>query len=101
MSSPPLFAGSIASAATQPLWKVWWLWGIPVGWTTSGMMIAAELIRDVGYWGCGNLLDVARLLVYFSWARLAWRCSRNVEDRRWTPVARFALGAGFVSMAMF
>jgi len=101
VSSPTLSLNLTADAATQPLWKVWWLWGIPVGLTTSGMMIAAELIRDAGYWGGGNLLDVARLLVYFSWARLAWRCSRNVENHRWTPVARFALGAGFVSMAMF
>ena len=75
MSSSIHWSDLTAKAGTQPLWKVWWLWGIP--------------------------LDVARLLVYFSWARLAWRCSRNVEDRRWTPVARFALGAGFVSMAMF
>jgi len=101
VSSPTLSLNLTADAATQPLWKVWWLWGIPVGLTTSAMMIAAELIRDAGYWGGGNLLDVARLLVYFSWARLAWRCSRNVENHRWTPVARFALGAGFVSMAMF
>jgi hypothetical protein len=90
-----------AHAGDEKLWKVWWLWGIPVGWTTSGMMIFAEIIRDAGYWGCGDLIDVIRLLVYFAWARLAWRCSHNVQDRRWTPVSRFALGAGFVSMAMF
>ncbi len=101
MASPPFSAGPIVIAANQPLWKIWWLWGIPVGWTTSGMMIAALLIRDAGYWGGGNLLDVARLLGYSGWARLAWRCSGNVENRRWTPVARFALGAGVVSMAMF
>ena len=90
-----------AHAGAEKLWKVWWLWGIPVGWTTSGMIILAEFIRAAGNWGCGDMIDVARLLVYFSWARLAWRCSHNVSDCRWTLVSRIALGAGFVSMAMF
>jgi hypothetical protein len=97
----PALIYSSATAGTQRLWKIWWLWGIPVGWTTSGMMLGAELIREAGYYGWGNLLDVMRLLVYFSWARLAWRCARNVENFRWTPVVRIALAAGFVSMAMF
>ena len=88
-------------AGTERLWKVWWLWGIPVAWTTSVMIILAEFIRTAGYWGYGDMIDVARLLVYCSWARLAWRCSHNVSDRRWTRVSRIALGAGFVSMAMF
>ena len=90
-----------ARAGAERLWKIWWLWGIPVGWATSGMIVFAEFIRAAGYWGGGDLVDVIRLLVYYSWARLAWRCSHNVRDRRWTPVSRFALGAGFVSMAMF
>jgi hypothetical protein len=46
-------------------------------------------------------MDVVRLLVYFAWARLAWRCSHNVQYAHVTPVVRFALGAGLVSMAMF
>ena len=101
MSLPNLPIANSAHTGVERLWKVWWLWGIPVGWTTSGMIIFAEFIRAAGYWGCGDLIDVLRLLVYFSWARLAWRCSHNVRNRRWTPVSRFALGAGFVSMAMF
>ena len=83
------------------LWKVWCLWGIPVGWTTSCMIVFAESIRSAGYWGCGDLIDVLRLLVYFTWARMAWRCSNNVDHRGWTPVVRFTLAAGLVSMAMF
>jgi hypothetical protein len=83
------------------LWKIWWLWGIPVGWVASAMIVSAELIRSAGYWGYGDLLDVMRLLVYYAWARLAWRCSHNVENPRWTLVSRLALGAGLVSMAMF
>ena len=38
-----------ARAGAVQLWKVWWLWGIPVGWTASGMIIFAEFIRDAGY----------------------------------------------------
>jgi hypothetical protein len=90
-----------APARGQRLWTIWWLCGIPVAWATSGMIILAELIRNAGYWGWGDLIDVTRLLVYFSWARLAWRCSHNADDRRWMPVSRFALGVGLVSMAMF
>lgn len=88
-------------AGGEKLWRVWWLWGIPVGWTVSGLIVFAEIARVAGFAGCGDLLDVVRLLVYFGWARLAWRCSHNVEDSRWTPVSRFALGAGLVFMAMF
>lgn len=90
-----------ARAGGEKLWKVWWLWGIPVGWTVSGLIVCAEIARVAGLAGCGDLLDIARLLIYFSWARLAWRCAHNVRDRRWTPVSRFALGAGLFSMAMF
>jgi hypothetical protein len=90
-----------ARAGSEKLWKVWWLWGIPVGWTARALIIFAEIVREVGYGGWGDLLDVARLLIYFGWARLAWRCAHNVQNRAWTPVSRFALGAGFISMAMF
>lgn len=87
--------------AGERLWKIWWLWGIPLGWAASGMLIYAEFLRVSGAVGWADLVDVCRLLAYFSWARLAWRCSHNVEDARWTPMARFALGAGMVSMVMF
>ncbi len=99
------FSKTLVAAISNPpgerLWKIWWLWGIPVGWAASAMLIGAESMRIAGQPGFADLLDVFRLLVYFSWARLAWRCSHNVEDTRWTPVARFALGAGLVSMVMF
>jgi hypothetical protein len=92
---------SAAHAGAERLWKIWWVWGILVGWTTSGMIFFAEFIRAAGYWGGGDLVVVIRLLVYLSWARLACRCSHNVKNRQWTSVSRFALGTGFVSMAMF
>ena len=95
------FRSSGLAAHEQRLWKVWWLWGIPVAWTASGMIVIADIVREAGYWGVGDLMDVVRLLVYFAWARLAWRCSHNVQYAHVTPVVRFALGAGLVSMAMF
>lgn len=91
-----------AAAGNEKLWRVWWFLGIPVGMTTSALTIAAELVRAAGtdYWGWGDLLDVVRLLVYFGWAQLAWRCSHNVTDWKWTPVSRIALSAGLVLQAM-
>ena len=68
-----------AHAGNEKLWRVWWLWGMPVGWTVSGLLVFAEILRVAGYAGCADLFDVVRLLVYFYWARLAWRCSRNVR----------------------
>ena len=89
-----------AHAGVEKLWKIWWLWGIPVAWITSGVIVLAEIAFAAGYAGCGDLLDVVRLLVYFAWARLAWRCSHNVADRRWTVASRVVLGAGSVPIVM-
>lgn len=89
-----------ASNGEAPLWTVWWLGGIPLGWATSALVITAEFAREGGHHAWGDLLDVARLVVFFIWARLAWRCAHNVEQGFWTPVARLALGGGVVCMAM-
>ena len=83
-----------AASGAERLWRVWCILGIPVGLAASALTIAAEIVRDTGYAGWGDLFDVVRLLLYFGWARLAWRCSHNVQDRRWTAVSRFALSAG-------
>ena len=74
--------------------------GIPLGWTLSALLICAEDLRDGGYHGWGNFFDLARLLVFLAWARLAWRCSHNVEQSIWTPVARAILTGGPACMAM-
>ena len=36
---------SATYAGAERLWKIWWMWGILVGWTTSGMIFFAEFIR--------------------------------------------------------
>ena len=74
--------------------------GIPVAWTASALIIAAEEVRLAGHPAWGDFLDVIRLLVYLGWCRLAWQCSGNVASRIWTVLSRAALPAGLVVMAI-
>jgi hypothetical protein len=60
----------------------------------------AESARNAGYQGWGDVLDIARLAVYWFWMRLAWQRSGNVDNRFWTPVARLALATGLVVNAL-
>ena len=96
-------SGPRALRGEERLWRVWWLGGIPVGCITGVLVLAAERLRATGAsaWGWGDACDVARLLVYLAWFLLAWRCSRNVENIAWTPLARGALLAGLVLSAIF
>jgi hypothetical protein len=82
----------------ERLWKIWWICGIPLAWATSALVIGAEAARVAGHPAAGDWLDVLRLLIYVTWAQLAWQCAHNVERRIWAPVSRFALTAGFVVM---
>jgi hypothetical protein len=84
----------------ERLWKIWWVFGVPVAWFASALVIGAEMARVAGHPGAADGLDVLRLLVYFMWAQLAWRCAHNVETRAWTPLSRFALTAGLVVMVL-
>jgi hypothetical protein len=92
---------SRAASGEEKLWKVWWLAGIPLGWTSSVLVIIAESTRYDGHNGWGDLVDLLRFLIYFAWLRLAWRCSHNVERPVWTPMAQAALAGGLLFMAMF
>ena len=75
----------------ERLWKVWWLWGMPVGPATIALAVLAEMLRDAGWSGAGAGLDVLKLLVYLVWFCAAWRCSGNVVNRAWTGIARAAI----------
>lgn len=88
-------------AADWELWKVWWIAGLPVAGLTIALVLLAEKARSAGHGSWGDLLDVARFLLYFVWLRLAWRCSRNVDWPPWTPLAKAALSAGLILSAMF
>jgi hypothetical protein len=66
-----------------------------------GLVLLAEKARYAGHESWGDLLDVARFLLYFVWLRLAWRSSRNVDWPLWTPLTRAALSVGLILSAMF
>jgi fatty acid desaturase len=87
----------------EELWKVWWLAGIPVALITGALWIAADYFRGLGAWawGWGDACDVARLVVYLTWLKPVWRCSRNVQNIAWTPLARGALLVGLVLSVIF
>jgi hypothetical protein len=80
-----------ALSGEERLWKVWWLWGMPVGLATIALAVFAEMLRDAGWSGAGAGLDVLKLLVYLIWFGAAWRCSGNVVNRTWTGIARAAI----------
>jgi hypothetical protein len=82
---------------SQRLWWVWWLWGVPVAWTASALVIAADTTRTAGYHNTGAILDIARLALYWWWMRLAWKCSGNVNNRIWTVLSRVLLSLGLVA----
>ncbi len=83
-------------SANEKLWKVWWLWGIPLAWLTTALILGAEGLRLNGAPVAGDLLDVVRLAVYWYWCMLAWKCSGNVDNPLWTLLSKAALTAGFV-----
>jgi hypothetical protein len=83
-------------AESERLWRVWWLWGMPVAWATGALVVFAELLRVESYSGWGDFLDLLRLLLYWWWLLMAWKRADNVEQRFWTPIAKTALVAGLL-----
>jgi hypothetical protein len=84
----------------EQAWKVWWLWGPPLAWLTTVLILGAEEFRLNGMPVAGNLLDVLRLAVYWFWCRLAWRCAGNAGNPLWTLLTRAALAAGLVATVL-
>jgi len=84
----------------EKLWRVWWLWGIPTAWLTSLLVLAAEHVRLAGLPAWGDLLDIARLAIYWFWCRLAWRASGNVGNPAWTLLSKAALATGLVTTVL-
>ena len=77
-------------------WKIWWLWGAPLAWTVTALLLAAEALRLSGLPLAGDLLDVVRLAVYWFWCRLAWRSSGKVGNPVLALLSKAALSAGLV-----
>src|SRR2546426_12585154 len=82
------------------LWQVWWVYGIPVGLVAAAMFAIADNAREAGQAHWGDLVDIARLGVYWVWFRLVWKYSRNVGLRVWTITARPPAAARLVAMGL-
>ena len=85
---------------SEKLWRVWWLWGIPVAWGASALVLGAEYARNAGWEGWGSALDIVRLALYWWWMRIAWSCSGNVTNSAWSPLSRVALMFGLAANAL-
>lgn len=83
------------------LWKVWWLLGTPVACGAAALLYFAEQLRLEQRPAWADLLDVVRIALFWLWCWAAWICSRNVERRIWTPLARATLAAAMVGMVIF
>jgi len=82
------------------LWKVWWLLGTPVACAAAALLYCAEQLRLAQRPAWAELLDVLRIALFWLWCWAAWTCSRNVEQRVWTPLARATLAAGLAFMVV-
>ncbi len=89
-----------ALSGEERLWRVWWLWGIPVGFIVSAVTIVAEMARDGGWNASGDLLDAVKVLVYAAWLVAAWRCAPNAERALWRIGTRVLVALGVVLVAV-
>jgi len=80
----------------EPLWRVWWLWGLALAIAAGGLIAAAEAVRDAGHERWGDVLDLSRLALYWAWLLRVWKCARNVGNPVWTPLARIGAVLGLV-----
>jgi hypothetical protein len=70
----------------QPLWKVFWLYGVAV----SGALIAIYLLAFVVDAVALRQILVLCFVPYTAWILVSiWRCSNNVREQFWRVVARF------------
>lgn len=81
----------------EPLWKVWWLMGVPLNLILIPLfaVLATPKIPAPLYLGA----LVPYLLIFFAWTRAAWLCAPNVEHRVWMIIARVMLVLRVCSLA--
>jgi hypothetical protein len=80
-----------------PLWKVWWLIGVPLN-------IGFKILGGIITWASQSsspafslLLGIAMVLVAIVWCKMAWVCSKNVQNRIWTHLARAMIIISWIS----
>jgi hypothetical protein len=101
-SHPALFFAAARRAwdGEERLWRAWWIYGLLAVATVLALTCAAEYAYFAGFPALEHLAIALKLAVYWLWLRAAWKCSRNVAMRAWTPVARTLLCVGLVVVAL-
>ena len=89
-----------ALSGKERLWRIWTLWGIPIGLAASALTVFDELARNDGLHATGALLDTIKVMVYAAWLVAAWRCAPNVENALWRNLTRAAVAFGVVLVAV-
>jgi len=82
------------------LWAVWWIAGAALCGAVGLLVVGAETLRDSGSHELAAAVDLLRFAVFAVWVRAAWKCSRNVSSRFWTPLARAAIAISVVGMSV-
>jgi hypothetical protein len=96
----PLSRAHLALSGKERPWRIWTLWGVPVGLAASALTIGAEFAREGGAHAGGALLDTLKVLVYAAWLVAAWRCAPNAESALGRFATRAAVALGVVLVAV-
>jgi len=84
----------------EKLWKVWWLFGVPLNIVSKILQKMSEMapppIPIQVIW----LLLLCAFVLWVYWCIAVWRCAPNVETKSWTYVAR-ALVVVSILLAIF
>ena len=80
------FAPEIAAwRGQQPLWKVFWLYGVAVSWVLIATYLFAFLAEAVAL----RQILLLCFIPYTAWILVSiWRCSNNVQQQFWRTLAR-------------
>lgn len=95
-----VIASRRALSGEEQLWKVWWLWGIPVALAATAFTLSAEFLRMDGRHAWGEFLDVLKFLVYAAWLTAAWRCAEKTSHPAARIAGRLAVAAGVLTAAL-
>jgi hypothetical protein len=70
----------------QPLWKVFWLYGVAASGVLIAIYVLAFLVEAVAL----RQILVLCFAPYTAWILVSiWRCSNNVREQFWRVLARF------------
>tara|TARA_B100001964_G_C13824703_1_gene418867 strand:+ start:135 stop:479 length:345 start_codon:yes stop_codon:yes gene_type:complete len=88
----------------ERLWKVWWLWGLPLGIVSA---VVSVLIEDYADSSNNVTTSIISLLIYIFvivlylwWVGAAWRCVKNTNNKAWTLIAQFLIIVGLLRFAI-